>query len=89
MTVLLNSWAILRYLEDASPAAEAVGDLLGWEKPLMSWINLGDVHHVLRRRLGEDVVVAPPRRPVTARGFLVGARRFVEGFRPVDHRQET
>lgn len=54
MTVVLDSWAVLRYLEDASPAAEAVSDLLGQEKPLMSWINLGEVHYVLRRLHGED-----------------------------------
>lgn len=53
MTVVLDSWAVLRYLEDASPAAEAVSDLLGREKPLMSWINLGEVHYVLRRLHGE------------------------------------
>ena len=54
MTVVLDSWAVLRYLEDASPAAEAVGDLLGQERPLMSWINLGEVHYVLRGLHGED-----------------------------------
>ena len=53
MTVVLDSWAVLRYLEDASPAAAAVSDLLGKEKPLMSWINLGEVHYVLRRLHGE------------------------------------
>jgi len=53
VTVVLDSWAVLRYLEDASPAAEAVSDLLGREKPLMSWINLGEVHYVLRRLHGE------------------------------------
>lgn len=54
MTVVLDSWAVLRYLEDASPAAAAVSDLLGRETPLMSWINLGEVHYVLRRLHGED-----------------------------------
>ena len=54
MTVVLDSWAVLRYLEDAGPAAEAVADLLEREKPLMSWINLGEVHYVLRRLQGED-----------------------------------
>lgn len=54
MTVVLDSWAVLRYLEDAHPGAEAVSDLLGREKPLMSWINLGEVHYVLRRLHGED-----------------------------------
>ena len=54
MTVVLDSWAVLRYLEDADPAAEKVADLLEREKPLMSWINLGEVHYVLRRVQGED-----------------------------------
>ena len=53
MTVVLDSWAVLRYLEDAHPAAEAVADLLDHKKPLISWINLGEVHYVLRRLKGE------------------------------------
>ena len=53
MTVVLDSWAVLRFLEDAGPAAQAVSDLLGRETPLMSWINLGEVHDVLRRLHGE------------------------------------
>lgn len=61
MTVVLDSWAVLRYLEDTSPAAEAVGDLLGQEKPLMSWINLGEVHYVLRRLHGEDAAAETVR----------------------------
>ena len=61
MTVVLDSWAVLRYLEDASPAAEAVSDLLGREKPLMSWINLGEVHYVLRRLNGEDAATETVR----------------------------
>jgi len=54
VTVVLDSWAVLRYLEDADPAAEALADLLEHEKPLMSWINLGEVHYVLRRLHGDD-----------------------------------
>lgn len=54
MTVVLDSWAVLRYLEDAGAAAEAVTLLLDSETPLMSWINLGEVHYVLRRLHGED-----------------------------------
>ena len=61
MTVVLDSWAVLRYLEDASPAAEAVSDLLGQEKPLMSWINVGEVHYVLRRLHGEDAAAETVR----------------------------
>jgi len=54
LTVVLDSWAVLRYLEDEGPAAIAVADLLDSDRPLMSWINLGEVHYVLRRAHGED-----------------------------------
>lgn len=45
---------MLRYLEDAGAAADAVHDLFVEEKPLMSWINLGEVHYVLRRVHGDE-----------------------------------
>lgn len=54
MTVALDSWAVLRYLEDAGVAAAEVATLLERERPLMSWINLGEVHYVLHRLHGED-----------------------------------
>lgn len=54
MTVVLDSWAVLRFLEDADPPASAVADLLDSAEPLMSWINLGEVYYVLRRIHGED-----------------------------------
>lgn len=54
MTVVLDSWAVLRYLEDAGEPAAQVADLLDEDRPLMSWINLGEVHYVLRRLHGED-----------------------------------
>lgn len=61
MTVVLDSWAVLRYLEDEGPAALAVADLLDRDRPLMSWINLGEVHYVLRRLHGEDDAVQTVR----------------------------
>ncbi len=54
MTVVLDSWAILRYLEDAEPAASTVGELLEQERPVVSWINLGEVYYVVSRLHGED-----------------------------------
>ncbi len=54
MTVVLDSWAVLRYLEGAEPAADFVAELLEVDRPLMSWINLGEVYYVLRRSVGED-----------------------------------
>ncbi len=61
MTVVLDSWAVLRYLEDTGPAAQAVAELLDSEKPLMSWINLGEVHYVLRRLHGEGDAIETVR----------------------------
>lgn len=54
MRAVLDSWAILRYLEDAGPAAAAVADLLDADRPVVSWINLGEVFYVVRRRYGEE-----------------------------------
>lgn len=61
MTIVLDSWAVLRYLENADPAAESVAGLLAEQQPLMSWINLGEVHYVLRRSLGEGAAVETTR----------------------------
>lgn len=61
MTVVLDSWAVLRYLEDAGDPAADVAQLLENERPLMSWINLGEVHYVLRRLHGEDAAAETVR----------------------------
>ena len=53
MPVVVDSWAILRYLEDSGPAADAVAALFETERPVMSWINLGEVFSVLHRVHGE------------------------------------
>src|SRR3954452_3586220 len=82
MTVVLDSWAVLRYLEDDGSAAQAVSELFDRERPLMSWINLGEVHYVLRRAQGEDDAVEAVRdlrRVVEAR--LPDARLVLEAAR--------
>lgn len=61
MTVVLDSWAVLRYLEDVEPSASLVADLLEDERPLMSWINLGEVHYIVRRAHGEEDAVETVR----------------------------
>lgn len=55
MTIVLDSWAVLRYLEGVEPTATIVESLFAERRPLMSWINLGEVHYVLRRARGEGV----------------------------------
>lgn len=53
MTVVLDSWAVLRLLEGVEPAASHVQTLLdGQPAPVMSWINLGEVFYVVRRARG-------------------------------------
>ena len=53
MTVCLDSWAVLRWLEGMEPAAARVESLLV-DRPVMSWINLGEVYYVIGRRVDED-----------------------------------
>lgn len=61
MTVVLDSWAILRYVEDADPAAQSVAELLDGERPIVSWINLGEVFSVIRRLHGDDAALTTTR----------------------------
>jgi ribonuclease VapC len=53
MRRVLDSWAVLRLLEGVEPAAERVADVLASGDTVMSWINLGEVFYVVRRRRGE------------------------------------
>jgi len=60
-TVVLDSWAALRYLEDHGRAATEVAAMLAAERPVMSWINLGEVFYVIRRAAGEDAASSTVR----------------------------
>ena len=53
MTDCLDSWAVLRWLEGGEPAASRVESAMQ-ARPLMSWINLGEVAYVVERLAGED-----------------------------------
>ena len=61
MTVVLDSWAIIRYLDDDHPAADAVADVLESDRPIVSWINLGEVFYVVRRAAGEEAATTTLR----------------------------
>ena len=55
MTVVLDSWAVLRLLEGAEPAASRVEAALdAVERPVMSWINVGEVFYIVMRLRGRD-----------------------------------
>ncbi|CAN5501994.1 MAG: hypothetical protein ACR2JP_05450 [Acidimicrobiia bacterium] len=54
MTIVLDSWAVLRLLEGREPVASKVEEQLsGDDRPVMSWINAGEVYYVTRRSVGE------------------------------------
>ena len=59
MTESLDSWAILRWLDGDEPAAARVEAAMP-SRPVMSWINLGEVAYIVERRAG----VARARRIV-------------------------
>lgn len=54
VAAILDSWAVLRYLEGHEPAASRTDAVIGSGDALMSWINLGEVYDVLTRIEGED-----------------------------------
>jgi predicted nucleic acid-binding protein len=49
VTFALDSWAVLRLLEGTEPAAARVEQVLDAGRPVMSWINLGEVFYIVRR----------------------------------------
>jgi predicted nucleic acid-binding protein len=54
LRIVLDSWAVVAFLEGAEPAATRVESVLDEDEPVMSWINLGEVFYVVYRRRGED-----------------------------------
>ena len=82
MTVVLDSWAVLRYLEDRDPAAGLVAELLERERPVISWINLGEVFYVVRRFAGDEAATSTLRE---LRGVLTAdlpdERRVIDAAR--------
>jgi predicted nucleic acid-binding protein len=53
LTECLDSWAVLRWLEGDEPAASRVDAALP-SRPVMSWINLGEVSYIVERAAGAD-----------------------------------
>jgi predicted nucleic acid-binding protein len=78
----LDSWAVLRFLEGSSPAARRVRQVMRTGRPIMSWINLGEVYYTIHRAAGaaEAESMLPLLRPmltldaVTPERVLAAAR---------------
>lgn len=82
MTVALDSWAILRFLDDSGPAAGKVAELLDHDHPVVSWINLGEVYYIVCRATDDQMAAGTVRdlRRVT-RAELPDQRRIVQAAR--------
>ena len=52
MRVVLDSWAVLRWLEGSEPAAGRV-EAAVVDDAVMSWINLGEVFYIVWRASGD------------------------------------
>jgi predicted nucleic acid-binding protein len=61
LTVVLDSWAVIAFLEGSEPAAPAVRTLLDSEVPIINWINLGEVYYITRRNHGEPEAASTVR----------------------------
>lgn len=51
MSVCLDSWAVLAWLDGEEPAHSRIEELLG-DRPLMSWVNLVEVYYRVARDHG-------------------------------------
>ena len=60
MTVVLDSWSVLCLLQGEEPGARRVEQALA-DRPVMSWINLGEVLYILLRRRTQAESVAAIR----------------------------
>lgn len=53
MTIVLDTWAVIALLLSEQPAGQKVQRVLE-QRPVMSWINLGEVLYILTRRVGKE-----------------------------------
>ena len=53
-TYCLDSWAVRRFLEGSTAAARRVRQVMWTGRPVMSWINLGEVYYTVHRTAGPE-----------------------------------
>ena len=54
MSVCLDSWAILAWLDGEEPAHDRIEQLLTGGRPLMSWVNAVEVYYRVQRDHGRS-----------------------------------
>lgn len=78
MSVCLDSWAVLAWLDGEEPAQSRIEELLA-DRPLMSWVNLVEVYYRLARDHGSTVADETLRDLRSALSLdLPGTARMVE-----------
>ncbi len=81
MSVCLDSWAILAWLDGEEPALSRVEDVLA-SRPLVSWVNLVEVYYRVERdhgRSAADEILASLRASLAP--DLPGTARMIEAAR--------
>jgi PIN domain nuclease of toxin-antitoxin system len=81
MTVCLDSWAVLAWLDGDEPALSRVDAVLV-DRPIISWVNLVEVYYRVERdhgRAAADETLADLRAALTA--DLPGTARMIEAAR--------
>jgi predicted nucleic acid-binding protein len=81
VTVCLDSWAILAWLDGEEPALSRVGELIG-SRPIVSWVNLVEVYYRVERDHGReaaDTTLAELR--ATLAPDLPGTARMIDAAR--------
>src|SRR5262245_33243713 len=65
-TYCLDSWAVLRFLKGSTTAARRVRLVMRGGRPIMSWINLGEVYYTIHGVAGAVAAEAalPQLRPL-------------------------
>ena len=81
MSVCLDSWAILAWLDGEEPALHRIDELIK-TRPIVSWINLVEVYYRIERDHGRDTAdetLAALRRELSP--DLPGTARMIEAAR--------
>lgn len=81
MSVCLDSWAILAWLDGEEPAVSRISPLVS-ERPTVSWVNLVEVYYRIERDHGRDAAddtLTDLRRQLSP--DLPGTARMIEAAR--------
>jgi PIN domain nuclease of toxin-antitoxin system len=81
LSVCLDSWAVLAWLDGDEPALTRVSSLIP-TRPVISWVNLVEVYYRVERdhgRRAADIALSDLRASLTAE--LPGTARMIEAAR--------